>query len=419
MNNPTPTARLRPLSWLAAGAAILLSGAGIVQAYSTFCGTHSNATSTYHINPNFTDGSAGSAQQQIGALTRAANEWNDEGGSQFQWVYSGQSSANSISTGDGHNVIYSDPGNGGSTLAETWCSSSGGNIRGWDMRFYDGDHTWSISPSSGQFDLEGVAVHELGHALGLGHSTDGSATMFPSTSSGQASMQLRSIENDDKAGVQFLYGASLNPPDLMTIQPTQGYVRGGQTVTLTGTNFTNNSNVFFGPTSAAVLSRTGDTEITVRAPKGQAIGLEDVRVQHSGGSDTLTNAFDYQTNPNEVSIVGSPRINRKVDVVVYGPPNADYAVIVTSTVGPSRIKGIDVCFRRDGNLTVLGKSFGGRAPVTVPLDSTGELTLSYTLPNDQALVFQTLYVQGVIDRDPSPSIRDFVATNCAVATIFP
>jgi hypothetical protein len=48
--------------------------------------------------------------------------------------------------------------------------------------------------------------HEYGHALGLGHSGSGSATMFPAGSLGQTS--IRSIATDDINGVQCVYGVA-------------------------------------------------------------------------------------------------------------------------------------------------------------------------------------------------------------------
>ena len=105
--------------------------------------------------------------------------------------------------------------------------------------------------------------------------------------------------------------------------------------------------------------------------------------------------------------------------VVYGPPGSDYAVAVTPTAGPSLIKGLDFCFDRDQNLELVGKSFGGRPPITPVLDSTGEITLSYTVPDDPSLVWMNLYIQGVIDLDPNPAVDNFEVTNCIPATVFP
>lgn len=58
-----------------------------------------------------------------------------------------------------------------------------------------------------EIDLESVAVHEIGHLLGLGHSSVEGAIMFPTISSGTRKVELAS---DDVVGVQQLYGANPN-----------------------------------------------------------------------------------------------------------------------------------------------------------------------------------------------------------------
>ena len=58
---------------------------------------------------------------------------------------------------------------------------------------------WSGTGVAGT-DIQGVSCHEYGHALGLGHSTVGGATMFPSISG--SGVGARSIAADDVAGIQ-------------------------------------------------------------------------------------------------------------------------------------------------------------------------------------------------------------------------
>ncbi|KAG6386838.1 hypothetical protein SASPL_152014 [Salvia splendens] len=84
----------------------------------------------------------------------------------------------------------------GGTLAHAFAPTDG--------RFhYDADELWSVGPAPGYFHLETVAVHEIGHLLGLGHSSVNGAIMFPSIEAGQT----KNLHPDDIEGIRVLYAS--------------------------------------------------------------------------------------------------------------------------------------------------------------------------------------------------------------------
>jgi predicted Zn-dependent protease len=95
----------------------------------------------------------------------------------------------------------------GSCLAATLIGYYTGNI------IYDADvytntrYSYTSSGEtdgcSGEFDMDGIMVHEVGHVIGIGHSNVAGATMYPTVSS--CNINNRTLEADDRAAMTDLY----------------------------------------------------------------------------------------------------------------------------------------------------------------------------------------------------------------------
>jgi MYXO-CTERM domain-containing protein len=88
-------------------------------------------------------------------------------------------------------------------LGQVVLSTDGsGNLEDVDIHMNGADYTWSLDGARNTVDARGVYTHELGHALGLGHTTDITATMYAADPGGE---NWRSLEQDDFDGVCALY----------------------------------------------------------------------------------------------------------------------------------------------------------------------------------------------------------------------
>ncbi|OMO62845.1 Peptidase M10, metallopeptidase [Corchorus capsularis] len=74
-----------------------------------------------------------------------------------------------------------------------------------DGRFhYDKDEDWSSNPGPNQLDLESVAVHEIGHLLGLKHSPVPEAVMYPYF--GYGTTTKKDLHSNDIETLTAMYG---------------------------------------------------------------------------------------------------------------------------------------------------------------------------------------------------------------------
>jgi Matrixin/Bacterial Ig domain len=193
-------------------------------------------TVNYYINPTNADVSdaAAEAAVQAGAAT-----WGSQSNADFRFYYMGRTSGTTL-TNNGRNEVFFRSESAGGTIASTyWWADASNHLIDADIVFYDGGFqffTGSSGCSAGLY-IEDIAAHEFGHALGLGHSSDPTATMYPSAS--WCSTDLRTLASDDLAGVEALYPASGAPqntaPSLTISAPANNTsVTQGTTVAFSG-----------------------------------------------------------------------------------------------------------------------------------------------------------------------------------------
>ncbi len=93
------------------------------------------------------------------------------------------------------------------TLGFGWYPPQDGNVSPFSGDvMLDREENWTVgADQSGEIDIFSIVLHELGHALGLGHSVDTTAVMYPYYTSGSA---LSGLGADDIAGIQYLYGSA-------------------------------------------------------------------------------------------------------------------------------------------------------------------------------------------------------------------
>jgi Matrixin len=182
------------------------------RAYTTNGARWNRPTVSYVVNPANLDLPANAV---IPAVQAGADAWALQSAAAFAFSYSGLSSQTSNSN-DGVNLVLFRNASSGSAIATTysWFNSSG--LLDTDIVFWDGAFQFFAGTAgcSGGFYIEDIAAHEFGHALGLGHSTLASATMYPSVSSCNSSN--RSLDADDLAGVLAIYGPRTAPPPVPT-----------------------------------------------------------------------------------------------------------------------------------------------------------------------------------------------------------
>jgi hypothetical protein len=305
------------------------------------------------------------------------------GQSNFDNSFQGLHTATGGTNGNVHSEIFDTTPNGTLAYAETPISD------GWRIRYLSA-WTWEDGPGNvGNLDLQGVACHEVGHSLGLGHSGNGGATMFPSISG--SGVAQRSINSDDANGLRTIYGQK--SASKVTITNVTGNQNPGGTLTITGENFSNNNNVVWftnqggggsALTVGGVSSSSGGTVINVTVPGGADDGSLLVKGNFSGNA-SLSNewAFDAGGGPiggtaptvSSISPTSGPQ-GGFTDVIISG---SDFTGASSVTFDGTNAMSFNVDSDSQISATTPAGANGQVADVSVTTnDGSGTLPNGYT-----------------------------------------
>lgn len=176
----------------------------IAAAWDTIDATWSDSAPTWYLQGSLSGVEDADAEAAVQA---ALTTWSGVECAGLTLGYGGRVSDAEPGVADGRNVIFLiDSGwpSEASLVSAPFLTTDGATIVDGDVALNGVDYRWSTESADGrtQMDVQGAVTHELGHALGLWHSTASDASLNPLL---DGNPDARDLADDDIEGLCTLY----------------------------------------------------------------------------------------------------------------------------------------------------------------------------------------------------------------------
>jgi len=269
---------------------------------------------SYRINENATSCTGEGAAAQSGAAIWSA------AGANFSFSYAGTTTATAPALDGVNEIMWVNMGNI-STLALTnvWYDQNN-NIVECDTEFND-YYNWNTSPTCppGDYDVQSVGLHELGHWVGLDDLYGYGDTDKVMYGYGYAGQTKRALTADDIAGIQSIYGI-YTPLSIITTTLPDGAVGVAYSQTLQASGGT--GSYTWSITSGSLpagLTLSSSTGLISGTPTTAAIS--NFTAQVNDGSTTASQPLSITVTVPLQKLLGTD------DAVAIGPVGASYLLM--------------------------------------------------------------------------------------------